>query len=55
MEHGLVPRAGAAVILKSPSGIRLRYAARLQFTAEVDKWSNNIVEYEAILLDLHKL
>jgi hypothetical protein len=50
-----VSGAGAAAILKSPSGIRLRYAARLQFTAEVDKCSNNIAEYEAVLLGLHKL
>jgi hypothetical protein len=35
--------------------IRLRYAARLQFTAEVDMCSNNIAKYEAILLGLHKL
>jgi hypothetical protein len=34
--------AGAAAILMSPSVIKLRYAARLQFTAETDKCSNNI-------------
>jgi ribonuclease HI len=33
----------------------LRYAARLQFTNEVDKCTNNITEYEAILLGLCKL
>jgi ribonuclease HI len=43
------------VILKSPLGIELRYAAHLQFIAESDKCSNNIAEYEAILLGLHKL
>jgi ribonuclease HI len=42
-------------ILMSPSGIRLRYVAQLQFTAEVDKCSNNIVEYGVVLLGLHKL
>jgi ribonuclease HI len=47
--------AGAAAILVSPSGIRLRYAARLHFTNEIDKCTNNIAEYEAILLGLHKL
>jgi ribonuclease HI len=47
--------AGAATILISPSGIKLRYAARLQFTNEADKCTNNITEYEAILLGLHKL
>jgi hypothetical protein len=50
-----VSGAGATTILKSPSGIRPRYAARLQFTAEVDKCSNNIAEYDAILLCLCKL
>jgi ribonuclease HI len=33
----------------------LCYAARLQFTNETDKCTNNIAEYEAILLGLHKL
>jgi hypothetical protein len=47
--------AGAAAILKSHSGIRLRYAIRLQFTTVTNKCSNNIGEYEAILLALHKL
>jgi hypothetical protein len=50
-----VSRAGATMILKSPSGTRLRYAARLQFTAEADKCSNNIAQYEVVLLGLHKL
>jgi ribonuclease HI len=36
-------------------GIKLRYAARLQFKNDVDKCINNITEYEAILLGLHKL
>jgi ribonuclease HI len=47
--------AGVAAILISPSGIRLRYTAWLQFTVETDKCSNNIAEYEAVLLGLHKL
>jgi hypothetical protein len=47
--------AGAAAILKSPSSIRLRYAACLQFTAEADKCSNNIAKYKAVLLGLYKL
>jgi hypothetical protein len=47
--------AGVATILKSPSGIKLRYAARLQFTTEANKCSNNIAEYEAVLLGLCKL
>jgi hypothetical protein len=40
-------RAGAAVVLISPSGIKLCYTAGLQFTNEVDKCT--------ILLGLHKL
>jgi hypothetical protein len=47
--------AGAAAILTSSSGIKLRYAARLQFSKETDKCTNNITEYEAILLGLRKL
>jgi hypothetical protein len=47
--------AGAAAILTSPSGIKLRYVARLQFNSEADKCTNNIVEHEAILLGLWKL
>jgi ribonuclease HI len=47
--------AGAEAILISPSRIKLRYTARLQFTKEADKCTNNIAEYEAILLGLCKL
>jgi hypothetical protein len=46
---------GAAAILFSPSGIKLHYAARMQFNNESDKCTNNIAEYEAILLGLRKL
>jgi ribonuclease HI len=46
---------GAAAILVSPSVIKLRYAARLHFTSETDKCTNNIAECEAILLGLRKL
>jgi ribonuclease HI len=45
----------AATILLSPYGIKLHYVARLQFTIETDKCTNNIAEYEAILLGLRKL
>jgi ribonuclease HI len=41
---------GAAAILISPSRIRTCYAARLEFNC-----TNNIVEYEALLLGLRKL
>jgi ribonuclease HI len=47
--------ARAVAILISPLGIKLRYAARMQFNSEVDKCTNNIAEYEAILLGLCKL
>jgi ribonuclease HI len=47
--------AGATAILISPSGINLRFAARMQFNSEADKSTNNIAEYEVILLGLHKL
>jgi ribonuclease HI len=33
----------------------LRYTTRFQFTNEADKCTNNIAEYETILLGLHKL
>jgi ribonuclease HI len=41
--------------LISPSGIKLRYVAHFLFTAEIDKCSNNIAEYEAVLLGLRNL
>jgi hypothetical protein len=41
--------AGVASIVKSPSGIKLKYAT------EANKCSNNIAEYEAVLLGLCKL
>jgi ribonuclease HI len=47
--------AGAALILISPSRIKLRYVARLKFNNEVDKCTNNIAKYETILLGLRKL
>jgi ribonuclease HI len=47
--------AGAAAVLVSPSGIKLKYAACIQFTKEMNKYTNNIAEYEAVLLRLRKL
>jgi ribonuclease HI len=47
--------AGAITVLISLSRIKVRYAARLQFTNEADKCTNNITKCEAILLGLHKL
>jgi hypothetical protein len=42
--------SAAAAILKSPSGIKLRYALRLNF----DNCTNNVAEYEGLLLALRK-
>jgi ribonuclease HI len=47
--------AGVAIVLISPSRIKLCYTTRLQFTNEADKCTNNIAKYEGILLGLHKL
>jgi ribonuclease HI len=47
--------AGAAAIITSPTGIKHRYAARLSFALESDRCTNNIAEYEAIILGLRKL
>ena len=42
--------AGAAAVLVAPSKVRTCYAARLDFSC-----TNNIAEYEALLLGLQKL
>jgi hypothetical protein len=42
--------AGAAVVLVAPSKVRTCYAVRLDFSC-----TNNIAEYEALLLGLRKL
>jgi ribonuclease HI len=42
--------AGATVVLISPSKIKTYYAARLEF-----KCTNNIAEYEAVLLGFESL
>jgi ribonuclease HI len=47
--------AGALDILISPSGIKPCYPAGLQFSNKADKCTNNITEYDAILLGLQKL
>jgi ribonuclease HI len=41
--------AGESAILIAPSGLRTKYAARLEFKA-----INNIVEYEGLKLGLNK-
>jgi ribonuclease HI len=47
--------AGAAAIITSPTGVKHRYAARLSFALDSDRCTNNIAEYEAIILGLRKL
>jgi ribonuclease HI len=42
--------AGAAAVLVAPSKVKTCYAAKLDFSC-----TNNIVEYEALLLGLRKL
>jgi ribonuclease HI len=46
---------GAAVIITSPTRVKYRYVARLSFALESDRCTNNIAEYEAIILGLRKL
>jgi ribonuclease HI len=41
--------AKASIVLVAPSGLRTKYAARLEFKA-----INNIVEYEGLILGLNK-
>jgi ribonuclease HI len=47
--------AGAAAVITSPIGVKHRYAARLSFALESDRCTNNVAEYEAVILGLRKL
>jgi ribonuclease HI len=47
--------AGAAAVITSPTGVKHRYAAHLSFALESDRCTNNVAEYEAIILGLRKL
>jgi ribonuclease HI len=47
--------AGVAAIITSPTDVKHRYATRLSFALESDRCTNNIAEYEAVILGLHKL
>jgi hypothetical protein len=47
--------AGAAAVITSPTGVKHRYAARLRFALESDICTNNVAEYEAVILGLRKL
>jgi hypothetical protein len=47
--------AGATAIITSPTCVKHKYAARLSFALESDRCTNNIAEYEAVILGLRKL
>jgi ribonuclease HI len=47
--------AGITAIISSLTGIKLRYAARLDYKDPSDRWTNNTTEYEALLLGLQKV
>jgi ribonuclease HI len=47
--------AGAAAVITSPTGVKHRYAASLIFALESDRCTNNVAEYEAVILVLRKL
>jgi ribonuclease HI len=53
--HGAMWGAGVSAIITSPTGVKRRYAARLIFALESDRCTNNIAEYEAVILGLRKL
>ena len=46
--------AGVAVVVTSPTGVRIKYAVRLDFPPTV-KSANNTTEYEGLLLALRKM
>jgi ribonuclease HI len=47
--------AGVVAIITSPTGVKHRYAARLSFALESNRCTNNIAEYEVVILVLRKL
>jgi ribonuclease HI len=47
--------AGAAAVITSPTGVKHRYAAHLNFSLESDRCTNNVAQYEAVILGLRKL
>jgi ribonuclease HI len=46
---------GTTAIITSPIGVKNKYAARLSFALESDRCTNNVEEYEAVILGLRKL
>jgi ribonuclease HI len=47
--------AGATAIITSPASVKYRYAVRLSFALDSDRCTNNIAEYEVVILGLCKL
>jgi ribonuclease HI len=47
--------AGTAAFITSPTGVKHRYAAGLSFALESDRCTNNVAEYEVVILGLRKL
>jgi hypothetical protein len=47
--------SGIAAIITSPAGVKLKYAARLDYSDPSDRCTNNTTEYEALLLGLRKV
>jgi ribonuclease HI len=47
--------AGIAAVITSPVGVKLRYAARLDYKDPSDICTKNTTEYEALLLGLRKV
>jgi ribonuclease HI len=47
--------AGIAAVITSPTGIKQRYVSRLDNKDPSDRCTNNTIEYEALLLGLHKV
>jgi ribonuclease HI len=48
-------RAAITAIITSPAGVKYRYATCLSFALESDRCTNNIAEYEVVILGLRKL
>jgi ribonuclease HI len=46
---------GVAAVITSPAGVKHKYAVCLSFALESDRCTNNIAEYEAVILGLRKL
>jgi ribonuclease HI len=47
--------AGAGAVITSPTRVKHRYAARLSFALESGRCTNNVAEYEVVILGIRKL